>query len=189
MPRRRRIGFGIGGLVSHTHFLRDPVAPPCRAWPIINASSASRELDHPKPCSEAAPPVVPPVRRSRHGFWGLCDRSSRRIGEFWSARWPQGWASTGKRTDFAARWKQAGHRYSRSPQALLGGSRSFDHTSTTSDLASRPGVELAMKPVAALRNSRRFIAVECLAGSRAITATAVPFGLRHCQQDRRGLSA
>jgi hypothetical protein len=33
-----------------------------------------------------------------------------------------------------------------------------------------------MKPAAALRNSRRFIAVKCLACSGAVTATAVPFG-------------
>jgi hypothetical protein len=76
------IGFRIGGLVSHTHFLRDPVALPCRAWPIINASSASRELDHPKPCCEAAPPVVPPVRRFPHVFWRLYRRCSGRTGEF-----------------------------------------------------------------------------------------------------------
>jgi hypothetical protein len=33
------------------------------------------------------------------------------------------------------------------------------------------------------------IAVKYLACSRAITAIAMPFGLRHCQQDGRGLSA
>jgi hypothetical protein len=46
-----------------------------------------------------------------------------------------------------------------------------------------------MKTSSRLENSRPLIAVKCLGCSRAIKAIAMPFGLRHCQQDRRGLSA
>jgi len=155
----------------------------------VNASSASRELDHPKRCCEAVPPVVPLVRRSRHGFGCPCYRRSGRTGEFRSVRGSRGLASMAQRADFAARWKQAGHRSSRLPQALLGGSHSFDSTSARSGprrwAGSRPDDESG----SSLEKLAPLIGRRCPPVLQTVTATAVPFGFRYCRHDRRGVIA